>query len=240
MFGCEMFERVVCINLDRRPERWEEFQRGLPADWPFGEVERFPAVDGHAAAIPDWYGAPRATDNHPNHAMRQNLLGAWGCLQSHLAAWRSVMDAGQRSVLVLEDDAVFVEDFAAKAMRFIEHVPEDWDQLYFGGQHLNTGQFPPHALNDQVLCCRNVNRTHAYAIRMPMMLAAAAHLGKPWQGAIEKDWHVDHQLMYMHRSGDWCVYAPTRFIIGQRKSISDVRMVRRFSPTQFWNEFPIC
>ena len=43
----EFFDRVVCVNLDRRPERWARFQKNLGrVAWPFKEVERFRAVDG--------------------------------------------------------------------------------------------------------------------------------------------------------------------------------------------------
>ena len=41
----EFFPHRVCINLDRRPERWEKMQTRLEAAG-LGAVDRFPAVDG--------------------------------------------------------------------------------------------------------------------------------------------------------------------------------------------------
>ena len=61
------FERVVCINLDRRPDRWEEFQR----EWArvegcFGELERVRAVDGEKVPPPEWYRGNRgASSGYP-------------------------------------------------------------------------------------------------------------------------------------------------------------------------------
>lgn len=59
------FDRVVCINLDRRGDRWHRFQDNVAsAGWPFVEIERFSAVDGHKVPSPGWWRAGG---------------GAWGC-----------------------------------------------------------------------------------------------------------------------------------------------------------------
>lgn len=41
-----MFDKVFCLNLDKRPDRWEECQEEFKKiKWP---VERFPGIDGDA------------------------------------------------------------------------------------------------------------------------------------------------------------------------------------------------
>ena len=232
-----MFDRVVCINLKRRPGRWRQFQAGLPTDWPFGPVVRVDAVDGQTANVPQWYGQPPANLNHNRDAWGECLRGAWGCLQSHLQVWLDALRKGLNSVLVFEDDAVFCPDFTEQAVRFLEAVPVYWDQIYFGGQHLNYNQTPPVKIRAQVLKGHNVNRTHAYAIRDDMMRAAVDRLSRPWAPWRPQDYHVDHQLGAMHLTGEWNVYCPRRWLVGQTGGHGDVNPDREFHGVQWWNDF---
>jgi len=103
--------RALCINLDRRPERWEAFNRNCP----IRGVHRFPAIDGRRVRPPVWW--------------RQGG-GAWGCMLSHIRILEQALTDGldrRGVVLVLEDDALFPPDFAEQATRFISALPGDWD-----------------------------------------------------------------------------------------------------------------
>ena len=104
-----MFERVYCINLARRAERWQEFTSGLPDDWPFPQPERFEAIDGERCPPPAWWNTSP---------------GAWGCWRSHVAILKRCLNEGIDSVLILEDDAIFREGFTAKAEAFL--VLQQW------------------------------------------------------------------------------------------------------------------
>lgn len=222
-----MFDRVVCVNLDRRPERWERFSKQFPAYWPFAYPERFSAVDGQQTGKPDWFPASH---------------GAWGCLQSHLRIWEESLNAGHDAVLVFEDDAVCCRDFVQQLVDFLAAVPNDWDMLYPGGQHLFTSDLPPQFVDQTCRVVRGhyINRTHCYAIRGRMMRAAYDDLQTPpTHPARENDYHVDHRLCKMHWSGNWNIYAPQRFIVGQEAGRSDVVLNHRARPCQWWNQFPI-
>lgn len=220
-----MFDAVVCINLERRPERWEQFQRGMPVGWPWLRPQRWIAVDGAEAVMPEWF---------------RGGIGAWGCLQSHLAVWRWQIEQEIDSVLVLEDDAVFSRNSVDVIRETMEIVPDDWCQIYFGGQHLNTDTLPPETVvHDKLIRCRYTNRTHAYAIRMPFAEVAAEYVTQP-NDRDARVQHVDYLLGDLH---DWhCVYAPWRFCVGQAKGVSDVRSAHhKPAPVaeHWWNQFPI-
>jgi len=225
-----MFDRCVVINLDRRPERLQAFRKRLPIDWPFAPVERVPAFDGVNAEPPPWYGGEH----------RRRLAGAWACFSSHLAIWRQALADGIESVLIFEDDCVFASDFSARARRFVEHVPDDWHQVYFGGQHLHTETIPPVRVNEHVIRGRNVNRTHAYAIRRPMLEACVETLGQPWpQQTPVNYYNFDYQLGAMHRDAARNVYCPPQWLCGQTAGYSDVSPEVHFLSTLWWKEFPI-
>ena len=216
------FERIICINLDRRAERWQRFQTHLAdSDWPFGCVERFSAVDGHHMPPPKWWRAG---------------TGAWGCHQSHVAVMQHAIEDGVGSLLILEDDAVVVEGFAERVAAFLHIVPQDWDGLMLGGQHLEPPEIitPCHGMTPGLLRVRNGNRTHAYALREPYLSAACRHLCDYQDHAKRPRFHVDHRLGMLHKQ--FHIYAPEPWLIGQAAGDSDV--ATRQWTQRFWNLRP--
>lgn len=210
--------RAVCMNLDRRPDRWEQFQRNCP----IAGVERFAAIDGRKCRPPEWW--------------RQGG-GAWGCMMSHIrileAALMDGLDQRGGVLLVLEDDALFPPDFAEKAERFLLAVPKDWDQLYFGGQHRGVRARPPQRINGEVIRPYMVNRTQAYTVRGNFLRVLYRHLCNWPDHARHPRHHVDHRMELLHACGRHNVYAPTRWIIGQAGGKSDVS--GRMAQDRYWN-----
>ncbi len=186
-----MFERVVVINL--AAERWERFVARLPSDWPFAEPVRFEAIDGLTVPMRTHW---RKSAKH------------WGCFLSHMAIMEQAVADGIDSVLVLEDDAVFCEGFAEHAAAFAGGVPNDWEQIYLGGQHVNTTRHRNVIVNDRVITIGNVNRTHAHAMRHEYMKMAREYMmGNAYNLT------VDYQFGRLHASHK--VYAPWRWLVGQ-------------------------
>jgi hypothetical protein len=196
----EAFDRVVVVNLARRPERIERFWT-LLTDWPFKKPQRFEAVDGQAV------GTPAGWDKGP---------GAWGCLLSHRQILGQALKDGVRSMLVLEDDAFPVDNFSALAARFLRDVPVDWDGLMFGTQHLRE----PEPVSPGLVKCIASNRTHAYAVRGKFM----STLLQFWESTTND--HCDIILSSLMRHFN--VYAPEPLLIGQDCGHSDVTGRREY------------
>jgi glycosyl transferase, family 25 len=135
----------VCINLDRRPERWKRMQSRFSQFnlWP---VERYSAVDGAKVQIPvQWRGSP----------------GAYGCLQSHLAVVLNARTQGWESVLIMEDDVLFDERFHEKFRERVQNLPENWDMLFFGCLHSDK----PTPVASGIAKLRGSFSTFMYALR---------------------------------------------------------------------------
>src|SRR5689334_617188 len=115
----QLFPHKVCINLDRRLERWRQmqdkfYQHGIHS------VRRFAAVDGEALKIPaNWPGTP----------------GAYGCLLSHLEIVREARRLKLSSIRIFEDDVVFDDQIKQKFSEYVRQLPADWDMLFFGALH---------------------------------------------------------------------------------------------------------
>ena len=156
------FARVFVVNLHSRPDRWESFRERLPEDWPFGEVTRFVAIDGRLVPPPGWW---------------KGGAGAWGCYRSHLKIIEDCLAQDIDSVLIMEDDALFVDGFTEKCRQFFDHLPSDWGFVYLGGQHLEQNIRLPRRVSEWAYRPYNVNRTHCFALRgRGMMEAVYKHL----------------------------------------------------------------
>lgn len=192
-----MFDRVILINLDRRPDRLERVKPELDSIFP--NWIRFSAVD--ASKLPEppgWTAGP----------------GAWGCMQSHRHVLEMSILYGWESVLVLEDDVFFVEGFTEKLRAFMAEVPGDWEQLMIGGQFVNRdGAESKEQISPLVLKVSGVERTHCYAVRGQYM----RDLYAKWCAS---NGHCDH-VMGPFQVGRK-VYAPTEFIAGQTGGKSDI------------------
>ncbi len=200
------YDRVVCINLDNRPEKFEQFQKGLPEGFIFGHVERYQAISGTRVKSPDWW--------HGGN-------GAWGCYCSHRRIIEECLNAGLNSVLIFEDDAVFCSDFNRKVDEFHNALPNDAEWVYYGGQLLKTLTNPPIKINDLVYVPYNVNRTHAYGIigREALQEIYKFLCGRKWG---DTPHHIDHHYGALHGSGRVNTYCPAHWFVDQRAGKSDV------------------
>ena len=140
-----LFKKVVCINLDRRPDRWQRIQKEL-ARHSIDSVERFSAIDGATVEkIAGWIHTP----------------GAYGCLLSHVEVVKEARQSGAPAVLIFEDDTVLDPDFQNKFTTFIKEVPDDWDMLYLGALHKDA----PVKISEHVGRITKANSTYAYALK---------------------------------------------------------------------------
>lgn len=103
------FDAIVCINLDRRPDRWVRMYRRFEA---LGIAERVRRVS--AVETPD------------NHHI--------GCALSHRRVIEQARRQGWNSVLVFEDDVLFLQGtiwLLRRAMAELNRQP--WTICYLGG-----------------------------------------------------------------------------------------------------------
>jgi GR25 family glycosyltransferase involved in LPS biosynthesis len=218
----DWFDRVYVINCAHRLDRLEDTKRHLEetgmAD--NDKVHYYPAIIG------DW-------TTHPADWGSGN--GAWGCLRSHQRILEDVLhtrdDGGEmtlNNVLILEDDVIFKEEPLKKLNEFMEDVPDDWGQIYLGGQHRRK---KGKTESTNVVIGNSINRTHAYAVNKSTIKELYRHISYATDYR-NTNKHIDHQLEVAHRRKDWRVYCPKEWIAGQREGNSNIN--GRFNKTNFW------
>jgi glycosyl transferase family 25 len=147
------FDKIICINLDKRPDRWAEIQEQFSKN--NIEVTRFSAIDGNPM---NWM-----SDNF--EGKQTSFNGAMGCIASHVGVYHLAKKNGWKNVLIIEDDCDFIENLNEIFKKSIETLPNDWDLLYLGGVHeTRDGAFIPERFNRYFVKAKRIITTTCYAV----------------------------------------------------------------------------
>ena len=103
------FEEILCINLDRRQDRWELMQSEFKKIGILSRVKRFSAIED------------------------QN--GEKGCFESHMQCILYAREKKLKNILIFEDDVVFLPCYDEKKIAKSIDVLSDhsWEFYYMGG-----------------------------------------------------------------------------------------------------------
>jgi GR25 family glycosyltransferase involved in LPS biosynthesis len=120
----DYFSKIYCINLDERQDKYNdclnEFKK-LNID-----VERVSAVDGKISFKP---------------GLNLNA-GNYGLVLTNINIINDAIKNKYNSILILEDDIMFIDEFYKFFNEKMLSLPDDWDLLYIGGNHqFNVGKF---------------------------------------------------------------------------------------------------
>lgn len=143
------FDKVYCINLKRRQDRWKKCLVEFKKNNLVG-IERYQAIDGK---LYDW----STTTYDP-----KLLKGELGILETHINIITEAVEKGYESVVMLEDDVYFTPEIA-KLEEYLNDVPSDWDMIYLGGNH--TYGLIPEMVTDKIMKLHNTFATEAVIIR---------------------------------------------------------------------------
>ena len=194
MVVTDYFNGTYCINLLSRMDKWEEClkefdKHGLCVEW-------YKGVDGK---ILDYDGPIKK--------------GHIGCVLSHKDIIENAREAGLESVLIFEDDVAFDDDLNDKFNEWIKEVPEDWDMLYFGGNH-NVREVK--RCDEHLMRVTKTQTTHAYAVKCTvydMVIDKLESLG------------AEVDVMYTDLQKLCNAYCFTPRLAWQRPCISDIQGV---------------
>jgi GR25 family glycosyltransferase involved in LPS biosynthesis len=182
----DYFDKVVVINLDRRQDRMDRLDPQLKE---LGiEYERHSAVDGKALGI-----TPLVAGT-----------------MSHVEVLKNHRD---QKILILEDDAYFVEDFNDKFETVMQTLPNDSDIFYLGALlPKNVGKTTPVNANwhRQVM----TTGSHAYCIN-------PARVNYFIENLDGYEWYIDIGLRVFAEKYNAYVTQPN--LVTQFPSYSDLR-----------------
>lgn len=186
----DYFDRVVVINLDRRPDRMERLEPQLKE---LGiEYDRFSAHDAKELGIKPY------------------VAGTW----SHTTVWSRYRQIfGDIKLLVLEDDALFCENFNEKFAEVMQTLPENWDIFYLGALiDEKTGKV--EKVNDHWAKQIVSTGTQAYCIN-------PKRVKRFYDEIKDKEWFIDVELRVLAEQYNAYIAQPN--LVTQFPSYSDLR-----------------
>jgi GR25 family glycosyltransferase involved in LPS biosynthesis len=149
MILTDKFDKIYCINLKRRQDRWKKCLNEFKKNNLEG-IERYQAIDGKLC---DW----SSTKYNPDL-----LKGEVGILETHINIITEAVEKGWSSIMILEDDVYFTPEIA-KLEEYLNDVPDDWDMIHLGGNH--TYGNIPEMVTDKIMRLHNTFATEAIIIR---------------------------------------------------------------------------
>lgn len=150
----DYFDKIFCINLDSRPDRWELAQSEFDKVGISDRVERVTAIT--TKEVP-YDPRPRKNRN------ASDLLGQFACASSHNKCTKLAIQYNARNYLVFEDDFYFKNYDESYLNTCINELPSDWRLFSFG--YNDWSQRKPNEFYSE-----NLNKmygfglAHAYAI----------------------------------------------------------------------------
>jgi len=193
---------ILVISLDRRPDRWAEFQeRAAAANIDPERIVRISAVD---AKTLDIEGHPAigilAAHNIKYQTRRAHYEidsgGAIGCSLSHFKTWEWVRDSTRdtNAVIILEDDTTIPVDFNESLAQVVKDLPPTWDAVSFYNTMFVGGERGCTAIPGKApwSACESLLGSHAYMV-------SRSGARKLLDKAYPIDIHVDAYIAFMNR-----------------------------------------
>lgn len=192
----DFFSKTYCINLDRRKDRWNECLLEFK-NKELDNIERISAVDGKDLIF---------------FSQKVNS-SALALILTNEKIFESAIKNEFESILILEDDIEFT-DQVKDISSFVEKLPENWDMIYFGGNHnTHVGYKSPEVINDKVVKLHHTFSTHCIGINK-----------KAYQPILDRIRKMDQPLdvIYSDLQKKLNVYSFSPAMATQRVSFSDI------------------
>lgn len=192
----EFFDKTYCVNLDRRPDRWSECVVEFE-NKELKNIERVSAVDGKDLMF---------------FSQKVNS-SALALILTNEKIFESAIKNDYETILILEDDVEFT-DQVKDISSFVEKLPENWDMIYFGGNHnTHVGYKSPEVINDKVVKLHHTFSTHCIGINK-----------KAYQPILDRIRKMDQPLdvIYSDLQKKLNVYSFSPAMATQRVSFSDI------------------
>jgi hypothetical protein len=208
----EAFDIVYLITLDETTLKFKRLAKQLKDEGIKYQVSK--AINGEVVPPPNWWTSG---------------TGAWGCMLSHSRLWQEVWAEGIDKALFFEDDAILIDDFSKLFDEFWEELPNEWDQVYLGGQHRKFSGL----ISDRVMKPTSINRTHCYGLRRNLIPKILRHNFDDLSDYIDNKAHFDTHMEKAQRRNDWNVFTPSWWLVGQGESFSNIKF--QYEPDRWWD-----
>jgi GR25 family glycosyltransferase involved in LPS biosynthesis len=185
------------INLDHRTDRKQHMQNQLEQIRMADNISRFNAI--------------------------KNVNGRIGCSLSHLKCLQMAKEANWESVMILEDDILFMlpDTFVENADSFFLNKQNKWDVLLLAGNNL-----PPFSTNDCVsIRVSHCQTTTGYIVKRHYYDALISNIKEGITKLMKEPEHhyhyaIDKYWLHLQKQDRWMLLVP--IVVVQKPDYSDI------------------
>ncbi len=214
---------IVCLNLDRRPDRWERVQ-AQPGFAEFPQIQRWSGVDGKSIDILNDDRISVLTKYNIHKKTRRghefiNTPGAVGCYLSHSSVYEWLLKQNDTDVVLIFEDDIALPAGSFKSIK--EYVQSNnllkdstkWDVWMLGPNIA--------AASEDSTAGPNTSRIHSF------VLAHAYFVSKRGAKALLKNLypiqlHIDAYMSYKSQIGQLELFGTSTPLLYQGGSVSDI------------------
>ena len=214
---------IVCLNLDRRPDRWERVQ-SQPGFAEFPSIQRWSGTDGKTINLQKDDRISVLTKHNIHKKTRRghefiNTPGAVGCYLSHSSVYEWLIKQNDTEVvLIFEDDIALpagcykmLKDYI-KSNSFIQNS-QNWDVWMLGPNIMSAAQDSKAGANTIRLL--SFVLAHAYFVSKRGALALMQNL-------YPIELHIDGYMSYKSQIGQLELFGTAQPLFFQNGSTSDI------------------
>jgi len=192
----DRFDKVFLINLKKREDRLKNFIDQVNY-FDLGDFEIVEAID---------------TSNQTNITNRMRP-GAYGLIQTYIQILQKSIDNNYETICIIEDDCLFLDEIT-NVEYYYNFLPNDWDILYYGGNHnYHTNFTKPIEINKHVLKLQHTHSCHFICIKK--------HMFEPLK-TFFSNFYGPLDVMYVKFQLENNVYSFTPNLTTQKPGFSDI------------------
>jgi GR25 family glycosyltransferase involved in LPS biosynthesis len=187
---------IYVLNLKKRDDRLAHIERQL-AKINCKGYNVIEAIDGYSVENPT---------NLKN--------GMYGLILTYFKIYEQTKNINSESIIIIEDDCVFSNNFCTVFQGFIQEVPDDWKILYFGGNHnKHMGAEEPQKVSENVIKVHNTYTAHCIVIKKDLFFDFIDEL---------KKLNIENDILFAEFQKRFPCYSTSEKITWQVNNHSDI------------------
>jgi hypothetical protein len=117
------------------------------------------------------------------------------------------------TILLIEDDCVFLEGFNNNLKTYFENIPDNWEMVYFGGNHNYHMGHKTEKINDYCIKLNNTYSAHCVLLKDYVFEDLISNL---------KNMNIENDVMLANLQKKYHAYSPINTFTKQLNSFSDI------------------
>lgn len=139
--------------------------------------------------------------------------GMFGLINTYLKLYDEWKQHAKGNILIIEDDCVFVPKFNEKLKLYVSNLPENWEMMYFGGNHNYHMGNKTEKINEYCIKLSNTYSAHCVILKDYVFEELIENL---------KTFKIENDVMMANLQKKFNAYSPINKLTTQIPSYSDI------------------